>query len=77
MHKYIHTYIHTRTFIKRLLTKRIQSAIGKGKTGGKKARAKEKGNQLNTCFFTFVLDLDFVTMAKNMPFFSNFAYITP
>ena len=40
----IHTYIHTRTFIKRLLTKRIQSA--KGKTGGKKARAKEKGNQL-------------------------------
>ena len=42
----VHTYIHTRTFIKRLLTKRIQSAIGKGKTGGKKARAKEKGNQL-------------------------------
>ena len=41
---YIYTYIHTRTFIKRLWTKRIQSA--KGKTGGKMARAKEKGNQL-------------------------------
>ena len=39
-------YIYTRTFIKRLLTKRIQSAIGKGKTEENKARAKEKGNQL-------------------------------
>ena len=36
---YIHTY--TRTFIKRLLTKRIQSAIGKGKTQ-KKIRQEPK-----------------------------------
>ena len=40
------TYIHTRTFIKRLLTKRIQSAIGKGKTGGKRQEPRKKGNQL-------------------------------
>ena len=45
--KILNTYIHTRTFVKRLLTRRIQSAIGKGKTGGKKARAKEKRKPTN------------------------------
>ena len=39
---YIHTYIHTRTFIKRLLTKRIQSVIGKGKTEEKKEEPKKR-----------------------------------
>ena len=42
IHTYIQGHLHTRTFIKSLLTKRIQSAIGKGKTEEKRQEPKKR-----------------------------------